>query len=80
MEKEKHALTPWGKLVKLRLLEKDMTLVELRAQLQSMGMHPAKVTLIGMMRGYRSGQRSADVTAAINRILGIDEDEAVRPA
>lgn len=72
----KHELTPWGKLVKIRLLEQGLTLSSLRRQLLSMGIRTSATTLSGMLHGYRSGCRFADVVSEINRILDIPDEDA----
>lgn len=76
----KHELTPWGRRVKIRLFEMGMTASELCRQLQERGFRTSWTTLSGMLHGYRSGCRFADVVGEINRILGIGDDDVVRSA
>lgn len=68
----KHPLSPWGKQVKIRLIQRDMDEGELSDLLRAQGFHTTRTTIIGMMRGYR-GARAHEERRAINVILDITE-------
>lgn len=74
-----HALTPWGKCVKMRLLELDIPAAKLPELLREKGIITSRATISGMMHGYR-GSRSEQIVDAINKILGIETEIAGRPA
>ncbi len=76
---QKHALTPWGKCVKKRLLELDIPATKLSMLLREKGIIASRATISGMMHGYR-GSRSEHIVDAINNILGIESEVAGRPA
>lgn len=74
-----HALTPWGKEVLKRSIDRDMTQMQVVDTLRRQGIPITKASLSAMLSG-RHGMRSPDTVAAIDRLLDIPPDVEGRPA
>lgn len=62
--------TPWGKEVKMRLLDRDMTQQDLVTALTKKGFKVDKMTISYLLRGIGSSARTGEIDE-INRILEI---------
>lgn len=77
--KRMYALSPWGKEVFKRIIDKDLTQTEVVDMLRAQGLKITRASLCEMMSG-RHGMRSPDMVAAIDRLLDVPDDVAGRPA
>ena len=65
---EIHPLTPWGRKVKMRLVELGLTANDLIDALKSNGIKVSRATVSGLLHGYR-GSRSEYLMRIIDEIL-----------
>ena len=68
---QNHPITPWGKQVKIRLIELGFTANDLVAKLKERGIKTSRATVSGLMHGYR-GTRSDEMKNAIDEILDLE--------
>ena len=66
-----HPLTPWGKKVKIRLLELGLTANDLVEILKGRGIKTCRATVSGLLHGYR-GSRSEELRTAIDKVLDFE--------
>ena len=79
MSNRKEPLTPWGKAVKIAMLQKDISPKELVEQVRAKGPKITATTLSRLL-SCSIGQRSPEMVAAIDEILGIPPEVIGRPA
>lgn len=79
MPPRKRPLTPWGKEVKIAMLNADITPKELVASLRARGLLITDAKLSAMLSG-QVGQRSPEMVAAVEEMLDISPAVAGRPA
>lgn len=70
-ESTRRILTPWGKEVSKRLIDKNMRQCDLVKALQKAGFKVSKTNISNLMYGVGTTNRAAEIKE-INRILGIE--------
>lgn len=79
MPARRRQLTPWGKEVKKRMLDLDLSPQDIVDQVHERGLNLHRSFLSAMICGV-SGKNVPDTVAAIDEILGIPPDVTGRPA
>ena len=79
MPKRTRPLTPWGKEVKKRMIDMDLEPEDLVRAVRDLGYTFDKTKLSRVISG-EVGQKSPELIATIDRLLGIPADVVGRPA
>lgn len=79
MPKRTRPLTPWGKEVKKRMIDMDLEPEDVVRAVRDQGHNFDKTKLSRVISG-EVGQKSPEVIAAIDSLLGIPADVVGRPA
>ena len=75
-----HTLTPWGKEVQKRMIEKDMTATEVVDILRENGLPTLTRGKFSAMLAGIAGAKSHETVAAIDDLLGVPPEVQGRPA